>query len=295
MNKKQSGLRTNGGPPTERRHALIAGEGFSLDSWVGRFEATGLSFGRLDLYSEEDIARERHSVIIETEDIRLHEWFALGGLMAPDEEDFEGDDPHDHEGHGHHLRAMATVMNPDIATEGVIFLPCYAAPATDLASVLELWEGRAVGYTLFPKPPSSKSEKQVIEMTRAMQTTDEAWERALKFVEAAGLRAEIVGDAPGLVFGRTIACLVNEASLALSEGIASAKDIDSAMQLGVNYPKGLFAWADELGVELIVDILEGLEHHYREDRYRTSPLLQNMVTAGKSFSELELPPTGRSL
>jgi 3-hydroxybutyryl-CoA dehydrogenase len=104
---------------------------------------------------------------------------------------------------------------------------------------------------------------------------------------------EIVGDAPGGVFLRTLALLVNEAASALSDGIATVRDLDDAMQLGLNYPKGPLAWADELGVGFMVEVLQGLMDHYEEDRYRPVPLLCHLLAAGKRFYDLAgLPVQG---
>jgi 3-hydroxybutyryl-CoA dehydrogenase len=65
--------------------------------------------------------------------------------------------------------------------------------------------------------------------------------------------------------------------------VASKEDIDLAMTKGVNYPKGLLQWADELGIGDCVDRLDNMYHIYHEDRYRCSPLLRQMKAAGKSF------------
>ena len=77
--------------------------------------------------------------------------------------------------------------------------------------------------------------------------------------------------------------LINEAADALHYQIASANDIDLAMTKGVNYPKGLLAWADEIGVSEVVRILDNLYHEYHEDRYRASVLLRRMSSANKKF------------
>ncbi len=76
---------------------------------------------------------------------------------------------------------------------------------------------------------------------------------------------------------RVVAMLMNEAADALHLNIASAKDLDLAMTKGVNYPKGLLAWADEWGVEKLLSILDGLYNEYHEDRYRASALLRKAV------------------
>ncbi|ABG04720.1 3-hydroxyacyl-CoA dehydrogenase [Rubrobacter xylanophilus DSM 9941] len=73
---------------------------------------------------------------------------------------------------------------------------------------------------------------------------------------------------------RVISCVVNEAFFALEEGVASAGDIDRAMQLGANYPKGPFAWAEELGARQILDTLDSL-HRLRGEAYLAAPALRD--------------------
>ena len=83
---------------------------------------------------------------------------------------------------------------------------------------------------------------------------------------------------------RIIAMLINEAADAVYYGIASAEDVDIAMQKGVNYPKGLLVWADEWGAEKVVRILDSLREEYGETRYRCSVLLRKQAKDGGRFS-----------
>ncbi len=85
------------------------------------------------------------------------------------------------------------------------------------------------------------------------------------------------------IVNRVVVMLINEAVDALFLNIASAKDIDLAMTKGVNYPKGLLAWADEIGLDNVLTQLEALYNDYCEDRYRPSPLLRKMVRDKKTF------------
>ncbi|MDJ0644479.1 MAG: 3-hydroxyacyl-CoA dehydrogenase NAD-binding domain-containing protein [Flavobacteriaceae bacterium] len=85
------------------------------------------------------------------------------------------------------------------------------------------------------------------------------------------------------IFDRVLVMLINEAADALFLNIASAEDIDNAMTKGVNYPKGLLAWADEKGIDWCVNKLDELYHEYHEDRYRCSPLLRKMNREGRTF------------
>lgn len=85
------------------------------------------------------------------------------------------------------------------------------------------------------------------------------------------------------VFERILAMLVNEAADAWYWGIADATDIDRAMTLGVNYPKGLLRWADEWGIATVETILDRLYHFYHDPRYRCSPGLRKKSGEGDKF------------
>ena len=84
----------------------------------------------------------------------------------------------------------------------------------------------------------------------------------------------------GEIVDRTMAMLVNAAADALYMGVASADDIELAMTKGVNYPKGLLAWGDEIGAATILERLKSLQREYGEERYRPSPLLRARVRDG---------------
>ena len=85
------------------------------------------------------------------------------------------------------------------------------------------------------------------------------------------------------IVSRIVAMLINEAVDALALNVASAADLELAMTRGVNYPKGLLAWADELGPATVLATLDDLYAEYHEDRYRASPLLRRKVREGKSI------------
>jgi 3-hydroxybutyryl-CoA dehydrogenase len=85
------------------------------------------------------------------------------------------------------------------------------------------------------------------------------------------------------IFERILIMLINEAADAVFWDVASQEDIELAMTKGVNYPKGLLHWADELGMEYCVEALEKLYDEYKEDRYRPSPLLRRMWRLNTRF------------
>ena len=86
------------------------------------------------------------------------------------------------------------------------------------------------------------------------------------------------------ILDRILAMLINEAVDAVLLRVASAKDIDLAMTKGVNYPKGLLAWGDEVGLDWVLRTMTNLQQEYGEDRYRPSPLLRRMVAEGRRFA-----------
>jgi 3-hydroxybutyryl-CoA dehydrogenase len=90
-----------------------------------------------------------------------------------------------------------------------------------------------------------------------------------------------VQPAVGGVLGRIVCQVINECAFALGEGVGSAQDIDTGMMLGLNYPRGPLVWADEIGLDHVLAVLDGLWEEYREERYRPAPELKRLVRAGR--------------
>ena len=116
-----------------------------------------------------------------------------------------------------------------------------------------------------------------------------AVDAAAGLMQAAGIAVSRLDDVAGLVILRTVAALANEAADAVTHGIASATDIDTAMQKGVNYPRGPLRWADDVGVGRIREALHNLAVHYGEDRYRLSPLIARRHAVGQRLSAATTP------
>ena len=85
------------------------------------------------------------------------------------------------------------------------------------------------------------------------------------------------------IVNRILAMLINEAVDAVAFNVASADDVELAMTKGVNYPKGLLAWGQDIGLSTVLETLERLQREYGEDRYRPSHLLRRMVREGTRF------------
>jgi 3-hydroxybutyryl-CoA dehydrogenase len=123
-------------------------------------------------------------------------------------------------------------------------------------------------------------EARAVELTRGAGTSDETWTATRHFFHAIGKHVIEVGDAPGLVLGRIVAQLINEACFALQEKVGSTSDIDKGVALGLNYPRGLFAWRDAIGSAQVLATLDGLQREVGGDRYRAAGVLRRAVYAG---------------
>jgi 3-hydroxybutyryl-CoA dehydrogenase len=150
----------------------------------------------------------------------------------------------------------------------------------DLAkgSLAELDEaGGSVGFHLL----GPVEEARLAELTAGEFTSQAARDAAESFFSGLGLHVEWVGDSPGLVLGRIVCQLVNEAAFAIQKGIGSAEAIDTALRLGFNFPRGPLEWGDAIGLDHVLAVLDGLRGELGEERYRAAPLLRRMVGDGE--------------
>ena len=102
------------------------------------------------------------------------------------------------------------------------------------------------------------------------------------------------------MLGRIVCQLINEAAFALGEGVGSAADIDAGMVHGLNYPRGPLGWADPIGLDHVLEVLDGLVIERHEERYRAAPELRRLVLVGPARAPdrrglLLLRPAGHDL
>jgi 3-hydroxybutyryl-CoA dehydrogenase len=102
---------------------------------------------------------------------------------------------------------------------------------------------------------------------------------AVGLFRSGGLTVHVIDDIPGMIVTRTVAMLANLAADAVASGVASAEDVELAMRLGVNYPRGPIAWGQQWGTRTVLTILDSLENWYRDGRYRAAPALRRAVLA----------------
>jgi 3-hydroxybutyryl-CoA dehydrogenase len=159
-------------------------------------------------------------------------------------------------------------------------------------------EGGAAGFHAVPPLGAAR----LVEATRGPNTSLLAFERTEHVFGTLGKHVEWVGDAPGMVLGRLVAQLVNEAAFALRDGIGSAEDIDDGMVLGLNHPRGPLAWGDLMGLDHALAILDALFDEHHDPAYRACPLLRHHVWDGRlgrltgagfhEYAETERDPAG---
>jgi 3-hydroxybutyryl-CoA dehydrogenase len=143
--------------------------------------------------------------------------------------------------------------------------------------------GPAVGFHLLPPLASAR----LVELTRGPHSSPTAARRAERFFATLGRHVAWVGDAPGLVLGRIVCQLVNEAAFALGEGVGSREDIDAGMVLGLNHPRGPLLWAETIGIEHVVTVLDALIAESGEERYRIAPALRHARATGLTLRGAE--------
>jgi len=119
-----------------------------------------------------------------------------------------------------------------------------------------------------------------VEVIRSLLTSEETLNVSLDFVKSLGKEPVVVKDSPGFIANRLLQLMVNEAAKLLEEGAASIEDIDKMCRLSFNWPMGPFQLADLMGVDVVVDLIEGIYRETGWERYKPTPLLKRMVEIG---------------
>jgi 3-hydroxybutyryl-CoA dehydrogenase len=174
-------------------------------------------------------------------------------------------------------------VHPELARPGAAPPPVPGgAPLVALCaagSLASRGEPGAVGFHVLPP----LDEAKLVELTRLPTTQPFAAEAAEELFARLGFLTEWVEDAPGLVLGRVVSQLVNEAAFAIGEGVGSPDDLDTGLTLGLSHPRGPVAWSEAIGLEHVLAVLDGLWHERHEERYRAAPLLRRAARLGRSL------------
>jgi 3-hydroxybutyryl-CoA dehydrogenase len=146
-------------------------------------------------------------------------------------------------------------------------------PVVEMA--MESRPDRVCGIHFFNPAPMMP----LVEIVRAITTSDETIETARAFVEACGKSPVTVRDQAGFIVNALLFPYLNNAVKLLDAGVASRDDIDSAMKDGCNFPMGPLELLDLVGLDTSLAILEALYAEFRDPNYAPAPLLKRMVAA----------------
>ncbi|MBS7225097.1 MAG: 3-hydroxybutyryl-CoA dehydrogenase [Clostridiaceae bacterium] len=164
-----------------------------------------------------------------------------------------------------------------ICPEKTIFASNTSAMSiTEMAAAIPHRSHKFVGCHFFNPAPVMK----LVEVVRAIQTSDETFNFAFELMKSIGKTPIKVEEGPGFVVNRMLIPMMNEAISIYADGLASAHDIDRAMQLGAGMRSGPLHTADLVGHDVNLAIMETIHNETGDPRYRPHPLLRKMVRAG---------------
>ncbi|MEP7117201.1 MAG: 3-hydroxyacyl-CoA dehydrogenase NAD-binding domain-containing protein [Acidobacteriota bacterium] len=171
--------------------------------------------------------------------------------------------------------ALLADVQASAPADAVIVSNTSALSLTDLAVVLDC-PGRIGGMHFF----NPVHKMKLVEIVRALETSDDTVEVMTAVAAAMGKETVLIRESPGFITSRINALIGNEAFYMLQEGVASARDIDKALKLGLNHPMGPFALVDLVGLDTRLSILRYL-HRTLGEKFRPCPLLEQHVAAGR--------------
>ncbi len=163
-----------------------------------------------------------------------------------------------------------------VAPEVIIASNTSSISITKLAAVTSRSD-RFIGMHFFNPVPMMA----LVEIIRGLQTSDATHQAVLEMAQALGKSPITVKNAPGFVVNRILVPMINEAFFVLSEGLATAEDIDAGMKLGCNQPIGPLALADMVGLDVCLAVMDVYLNEFGDSKYRACPLLKEMVAAGR--------------
>ena len=154
------------------------------------------------------------------------------------------------------------------------------ASNTSSLSITEMGQGLKhplIGMHFFNPVPAMK----LVEVIRGANTSEETFKTVYALAQEIGKEPVEVAEAPGFVVNKILIPYCNEGVCVLQEGVASAEDIDIAMQLGCNHPMGPLHLGDLIGWDIVLNIMDVLYNETHDSKYRANVLIRKMVRAGK--------------
>jgi len=174
-----------------------------------------------------------------------------------------------------------------VSPDAIIASNATTVVITELSSELEHKE-RCVSLHFLTNVPGAK----MIEVVRGLYTSDEVYDKVMKFVKMLGKVAIPVEESPGLISIRMFVALVNDACEILMEGVGTKSDIDTTMRIGFGLPLGPFELADKIGLDKVLRWMDNLYSEFGDKKFKASPVIKRLVRAhqfgrstGKGFYE----------
>ncbi len=172
------------------------------------------------------------------------------------------------------LKIFAT-LTPHLRADALVASNTSSIPITRLAAATDR-PGRFVGMHFFNPVPMMK----LVEVIRGLATEDATVQAVAALAERMGKTVAYAADYPAFIVNRILLPMINEACVALQEGVGDIVSIDTGMKLGCNHPMGPLELADFIGLDTCLAVMEVLHAGMGDSKYRPSPLLRKYVEAG---------------
>jgi 3-hydroxybutyryl-coa dehydrogenase len=163
--------------------------------------------------------------------------------------------------------------------DGICKADTIFATNTSSLSITEISNGikhNVIGMHFF----NPADRMKLVEVISGISTPASVKDKIIEIAKSLGKSPVEVQEGPGFVVNRILIPMINEAAFILQEGLASAQDIDTAMQLGANHPMGPLALGDLIGLDVVLAIMDVLYRETGDGKYRCCPLIRKMVRGG---------------